>query len=170
MTYDPISRRVWLFGGGTQPSQPVSGDVWEYDGATWTQLDMGSGPQPRVASCVDWMAGVGGMVVAGGGEWDPYYNDTWVWDGSWTELQATGPWSIRQSALCAYDNFRDRMVMHGGGENVDLVADTWEFDGTAWTQHAGPAPAATCCSATTYDATRRYVVSHIDGATWVFGP
>ena len=170
MTYDPTTQRVLLFGGGTTPGQTVYGDVWEYDGLDWTQLDTGTGPEPRIASCVGWVAGAGGMVVAGGGWWDPYYNDTWVWDGAWTEIEATGAWSTRQSALCAYDSFRDRLVMQGGGENIDLVGDTWEFDGTGWTQHNGAGPGATCCAATTYDSVRRQVVSHIGGETWVFGP
>lgn len=170
LAYDPTTGQVLLFGGGTQPSQPIFGDLWSYDGTTWTMQDPGNGPVDRIASCVDWMEGAGGLVVAGGGDWSPYYNDTWVWDGAWTEVEGNGSWSIRQSALCAYDSFRDRIVMHGGGQNVDLVGDTWEFDGTSWTEHAGPTPGATCCSATTYDSVRREVVSHIDGATWVFGP
>jgi hypothetical protein len=43
-------------------------------------------------------------------------------------------------------------------------------DGSDWTQHTGPTPGETCCSAITYDSARREVVSHISGATWVFGP
>lgn len=170
LAYDPTTQQVLLFGGGTQPSQPIFGDLWSYDGTTWTMEDAGSGPVDRIAACVDWMEGASGLVVAGGGDWSPYYNDTWVWNDGWTETQSSGAWSIRQSALCAYDSFRDRLVMHGGGQNIDLVGDTWEFDGSDWTQHTGPTPGETCCSAITYDSARREVVSHIGGATWVFGP
>ncbi|MEM6990947.1 MAG: kelch repeat-containing protein [Myxococcota bacterium] len=172
LTYDTDREVVVLFGGGTQPSQPVLNDVWEYDGTTWTEVDMGTGPEARVATCFEYAGPTLGSVLFGGGDWNPYYGDTWHWDGmDWTELSPASAPSDRQSLMCAYDTFRERLVLFGGGLNpTPLENDIWEFDGVDWTEGPGGGPADSCCRGFAYDEARREIVTLNDGDTWTFGP
>ena len=49
MTLDVARGRVVLFGGrtGSWPSTVLSGETWEWDGATWQQRTPTSAPAPR---------------------------------------------------------------------------------------------------------------------------
>ena len=38
VAYDPVRRRIVLFGGAVEGAQQSSGEVWEFDGATWSRV------------------------------------------------------------------------------------------------------------------------------------
>ena len=47
MTYDTVRNRVQLYGGHTSTG-PALGDMWEWDGAAWSQVTWsGVGPGGR---------------------------------------------------------------------------------------------------------------------------
>lgn len=167
LTYDPRRDRVVLFGGGSQPGAMTYTDLWEYDGTTWTEVALASGPGNRVAGC---FADDGDqLVLFGGGLWNPYFDDTWTWSGA-AFTQATPPAApaARQSMLCVRDAWRDRVVMFGG-DNGGSLADTWEWREGAWTDAMQAGPPAACCFGITYDSARRRTLVVSSGQTWAFG-
>jgi hypothetical protein len=38
IAYDPLRRRIVLYGGATQGAQTSSTDVWEFDGTSWHRI------------------------------------------------------------------------------------------------------------------------------------
>ena len=176
MTFDHATGRTTIFGGGIQPGVPTFDDQWQYDGTTWSQIVTAVTPPRRVAACFAYMASAGGPILFAGGEWtDPYRSDTWRLSGGVFTLldpaQDPGP---RQSAVCAYDPWRDKLVLHGGGltqSPLTFSNEVWEFDGAAWSEVNVPgAPGAGCCGVMTYDAARRQIVYFNEaGITSLFG-
>jgi hypothetical protein len=140
MVYDERRGRTVVFGGsgvGTPPTPgPVYGDLWEFDGRTWTQIEAPNGPSARFAAGAAYDSKRGHVILFGGLTREGSLGDTWAWDGrAWTRLAAAssnGP-SPRAMGYLAYDRKRDRVVMFGGRPRwPDDLNDTWEWDGTAW--------------------------------------
>lgn len=139
MVFDVRRAKLVVFGGmgvaapnapqGSPP--PRLGDLWEFDGRTWTQIHA-MGPSARFAGGATYDS-KRGLVIIFGGLADGNLGDTWGWDGtSWRQLATTGP-SPRSMGHLAYDARRDRVVLFGGrAEWPNDLNDTWEFDGTTW--------------------------------------
>ena len=138
MVYDARRKKIVVFGGlgprtGEQ-SAPMLGDTWEFDGTTWTRLDV-AGPPARLGAGVAYDSKRGVVLLFGGANHEGVFNDLWSWDGTaWKKLSQSGP-EPRVMGYLAYDKKRDRVVMFGGRrgapDNGDL-GDTWEWDGAAW--------------------------------------
>ncbi|MEI6454287.1 MAG: kelch repeat-containing protein, partial [Actinomycetes bacterium] len=47
---DPVSGKVILFSGFSEPGQANYSDTWQWDGSTWTQLHPSTTPSPRNSS------------------------------------------------------------------------------------------------------------------------
>ncbi|MFT7535150.1 MAG: hypothetical protein ACI85K_001101 [Hyphomicrobiaceae bacterium] len=90
--YDQARQRVVLFGGGYPNPQgppwllPVN-DMWDWDGATWTQLTPSNVPSPRYYLRLIYdpqrqqMLALGGMQQAFNGGWLPM-EDVWAFDAN----------------------------------------------------------------------------------------
>src|SRR5690606_2683632 len=72
-------------------------DTWEWDGASWTQVET-TGAPPRFEHAMAYDPMRGKVVLFGGATGDSssllshLVNDTWEWDGvSWTQVATTGP-------------------------------------------------------------------------------
>lgn len=89
----------------------------------------------------------GGTAVTGGNLLDPQStltNQTWRWDGRWTQLHPLDAPSPRTGALMVPDPALGEVLLFGG-EGRDMasttppppvdLSDTWTWDGTTWTQH-----------------------------------
>lgn len=140
MVYDERRGRTVVFGGSgvsTPPTPgPVYGDLWEYDGRTWTQVTAPGGPSARFAAGAAYDSRRGQAIIFGGLTPAGSLGDTWAWDGrTWTKLadaEPGGPEPRSMGAL-AYDRKRDRVVLFGGRKGwPNDLNDTWEWDGTAW--------------------------------------
>jgi hypothetical protein len=139
MTYDPVGKRVLLFGGYDQKSA-LRNDLWAWNGKAWSKLAEG-GPAPRthVRMAFDENAGV--LILFGGSRGGRNaFGDTWMWNGqSWREVAASGP-AKRGSHVMAYDRAAKRIVMYGGsnfdGTAVQAYADTWAWTGQRWVEVA----------------------------------
>lgn len=174
---NPAGSGLVLFGGEYLPggpAQPVAlNDTWElsYDAAantgTWTQVD-GSGclatcpgaPPGRYGASADEAPGGQGLVLFGGEGITPYDqeggppgdNDTWLWNGAWTQVDGSGCLTTctgappgRYGAVLAYDVADDAEVVFGGdeptggcrGSCLHLPSDTWtlgyDAGSGAWT-------------------------------------
>ena len=129
MVYDSARSRVVVFAGAGQNG---SHDVWEYDGATWTERTSTPSPSDRLAPCGAYDAARGVTVVFGGRSSDKEtaLDDTWEWDGSEWRAGPGGP-PARRSCAMAYDAARDAIVMFGGsppGRPGSGLADTWVYE------------------------------------------
>jgi len=160
MGYDPVTKRVILFGG----SPDVSGidgsldSTWAYDVSKngWTELKP-SGPSPaqRNGHATAYDSARGLMILFGGSHAPRDFHDLWAYDPSantWTQLRPSGPVPDgRNGASFDYDPLIDRLVLfggfRGGSAGVEGAAgDTWEYDfgKNTWIEikPTGQAPAA----------------------------
>ena len=102
MAYDTESDRIILFGGGYAEEVNVwtklFDDTWAYDynSNTWSQLDPGTSPSPRIYSDMTYDVRDDRIILFGGGTQSytgqipgPYGNETWQYDfnsNEWEEI------------------------------------------------------------------------------------
>jgi N-acetylneuraminic acid mutarotase len=133
LVFDSRRCRTVLFGGlppGANPLTALS-DTWEYDGASWTQINLRGSPSGRWAHAMVYDTNRARTVLFGG--YGPIYpqgqqtNDTWEYDGTkWAQAFPQHSPGQRQQHGLAYDQIRQRVVMFGGfGGAVDGGA--WEY-------------------------------------------
>jgi hypothetical protein len=178
VAYD-ASRGVTVFFGGTAGSNSaILGDVWEWNGTTWTNpAPSGALPPARTDASLVYDARRGEVLLFGGYELYQgarrYFQDLWAWDGQrWSELtpEGIGP-PPRAEAALAFDTRRHRVVLFGGSDaDGDSGGDTWtlEADDTRqpalqFSVHADHAQLGTLsglrvrarCGATSYNPAQR---------------
>jgi hypothetical protein len=139
MEFDPVRRNVVLYGGHVVGQSLVMvADTWVWDGRGWRRLDADSPPGPRVNAPGAFHAGLGRMLIVGGGSETATLQDMWGWDGStWAKVETSGQ-PTRQAHGVAYDPARQRLVLTGGLDRpgaAERYQDVWEWAGAAW---AGP--------------------------------
>ena len=130
-----------------------------------------AGPSARVAPALAYDKARSKVMLFGGGTWDPYYDDTWSWNGtSWTAIAPAKKPSMRQSARLVYDPTRSLLILFGGADDT-LLNDMWEWDGTNWANVVVTGPPPRCCYAYAHDLARRETVlfGGSDNQTWVYG-
>jgi hypothetical protein len=140
MEFDPVHHNVVLYGGHVlATSLAMAADTWLWNGRAWRRLDTDSPPGPRVNGPGVFHAGLGMILLVGGGDEKATLGDLWGFDGArWTKIGSSGQ-PARQAHGVAYDSARKRLVLTGGLDRPGTAArfqDVWEWDGTAW---AGPA-------------------------------
>ncbi|HUP48369.1 MAG TPA: hypothetical protein VNA04_06225, partial [Thermoanaerobaculia bacterium] len=145
MWYDPILRRTVLYGGIGRKDREGRlerfGDMWTFDGTTWTEIKPATMPPTRYGAQV----GVDGLTnrttLFGGlrletGENDlqrqVYANDTWEWNGStWRQLQTEGAAPPRENSALAWDYSEKGFIVFGGWSGYYL-SDTWRLLDNRW--------------------------------------
>ena len=136
MAYDVGRSRVVLFGGQNGTESHGMSDLWEYNGAEWTEKpSSGSWPSVRFGPALAYHPGLGEVVLFGGrgGTSWTFRSDTWRWNGtSWTAGGA-GP-SGRMRTAMAYDSGLGALVLFGGQGGGGTLGDAWRYDG-AWAAH-----------------------------------
>ncbi|MBO9605636.1 MAG: cadherin-like beta sandwich domain-containing protein [Paenibacillaceae bacterium] len=166
MAYDPVSRKIIMFGG--EGASGVLGDTWLWDGAAWTQAN-GAAPSARggVQMAYDGSHIVlfGGYTLSGGKKLP--IGETWLWDGTqWQQQSPSGSPPAMHSSGMAYDG--QHAVIYGGdlGEISDggftfddgsYTIWTWDGEARTWSNQAGPAGAGyggRWGNATAYDGRR----------------
>lgn len=102
------------------------------------------------------------IVLFGGQSDNAYLDDTWEWDGLWTNVTPADPLdrpSARSRHALAYDSSREKVVLFGGYSVDGYLDDTWEWDGTDWTRmDPATSPLARAGHALTYDSARGKIV------------
>ncbi|MCR9246701.1 MAG: hypothetical protein NXI31_16835 [bacterium] len=127
---------MYLFGGKPGPTSELN-DMWQFDGANWTDITPTAGPLPQTrhfyAGTYDTSRGV--YVLFGGRSGSTNLGDTWEFDGtSWTQLSpATSP-SARRWASMAYDAVQGVCILFGGNGAAGYNNETWSWNGTNWTR------------------------------------
>ncbi|MEZ4368813.1 MAG: hypothetical protein R2939_21420 [Kofleriaceae bacterium] len=163
VAYDANRRVVVAFGG--RDGNTLLGDTWEYDGEAWTQV-VGAGPSPRAEAAMAYDTTRGVIVLFGGNATTSLpptpLDDTWEFDGAWTQVTpATSPPARRRHAM-AYDPAHGRTLVHGGRTTTAAapLGDLWSYDGVTWTAMAtsGASVAARSGHAMAFDPVRDVVV------------
>jgi hypothetical protein len=137
MCFDPVARRILLFGGSSRAG-PVQGDTWHWDGQDWVDVTPGGGPGPRMMASLAADPLRKRVVLFGGAQAKHFHyamNDTWEWDGKywWRMSPKTKP-QVRSWGGMAFSRRTRRMVLFGGAIGVLWDSDhyTWEWDGNDW--------------------------------------
>lgn len=128
--YDRLRQRVLLFGGGS--SSQLRDDLWQWDGAAWTQLSPPLAPQARTGAGMaydelrDRVVLIGGQLAGGN------YGDTWEFDGTtWTQFPAgLGPYSL--APLVCWDEARQAVIAVAGPLAQSPQLRTWQWGGAVW--------------------------------------
>ncbi len=168
LSYD-AGRGVTVLFGGRIGSSALNGETWEWNGATWKQVNCtgtpciaptGS-PRARQWATMAYDTARQATVMFGGNAAHPVDNDTWLWNGTaWTQVSCTGTPCTpsasppgRIAHAMSYDSARGVMVVFWGvGTQGTDLHDGWEWDGATWTQVVpAPAPPARSGSNTAYD-------------------
>jgi hypothetical protein len=122
----------YYWDGGATPFD--YSDVWSWDGVQWTKQRL-SGPMPARDNGSAGTA-AGNVVVFGGQSYQPL-GETWLYNGSWSQLQETAH-TPRARIGPAGASLNNVFYIFGGqytagdGGNVQLN-DLWQWDGTSWT-------------------------------------
>ncbi len=156
--FDPVQRRMILFGGYDQIGNRYLGDTWEWNGGQWTQLTPVSTPGARAVHQRGVTDPLRSRIVLYGATGAPILplSDTWEWDGVTWQPRFVNQAGLGQTWL-VYDPARQRVIKRGN-------ATLWEFDGTTWSpvqQPPGPQPGN---GPLAFDPMRREVVLVETGA------
>ncbi len=168
MTYDPVRRVTVLFGGVACADGGALGDLWEYDGGTWTQRSFASAPPPRARGALTYDRSRNALVLFSGyvgpSNAGNYLTDTWLLEASgWRALDAGTPPSGRIGRL-AYDPDRAASVLFGGSfqagpaQTPQLFQDLWELRSTWNVVNAANAPSPRTLHGTVYAPSYRGVL------------
>ncbi len=135
--YDPLRRRMVVYGGkGLFLSQP-SPDVWSLsldDAPTWSRLETSTQPLGRLGHSGVYDAENDQMVIFGGSD-----SDAWALSlgaGTWTRL--TEAPQDRVGSAAVYDPVRDRMLVFGTREIVP--PEHYDHFGSLWGLSLSPRP------------------------------
>lgn len=100
MWYDPLLRRIYLFGGLAANGSTVLGDTAEFDGTIWTLFAAGTDPTARFEAAVSYMSHTQRAVIFGGEDGGAsQLNDHWGYvprAGNTVELKRWSPQAVNQ--------------------------------------------------------------------------
>ncbi|TRO48323.1 hypothetical protein E2P65_03095 [Candidatus Bathyarchaeota archaeon] len=135
MVYDPVNDRTLLFGGAVyENSYTFFDDLWAYDYAsnTWIEIDCGPGPSGRFNFMMVYVPGIHGLFLFGGYSVRDRTSDTWFYDiegNAWTELEPPDSPSPRSDSAIVYDAENGVVILHDGYCRDDShPSDVWVYD------------------------------------------
>jgi hypothetical protein len=158
MTYDPVRKRVILFGG--RDADGLLNDLWEWDGRSWQQLRPETLMSPRRDHCLVYDTRRRRLITYGGyDERGQAEGNVWEWDGVyWHRMDSVVPGPRRAGAAAVYDERRAKRLEFSGYMEI-VHRTTWAWDGDCWSQvELGAGPVGRSGHAMTYDFQRQRVV------------
>ncbi len=156
MAYDALREVTVLFGGYNGTS--LLGDLWEWNGTTWTQRTA-PGPTARAYHSMVYDSHRGATVIFGGQGSTGDLNDTWEWNGlAWAERTSMSLPSRQSDEAMAYDFQRGVTVLNGIHPAIPTTADTREWNGIAWAFRSSGGPSPRSGQAMAFDPQRGVVL------------
>ena len=136
ISYDPIRKKVVLFGGRMAGEKWIAGDTWEFDGNKWKQINK-NGPTPRSGAVMAFDSRLKQVILYGGNpvittEKD-YNGPMWSWDGiNWNHIDTSIP--LIFNSCMAYNTNDNFMLRFGGWTGKERINDTWVYKDKVWQQ------------------------------------
>lgn len=141
MAFDPVSRRLVLFGG--RRGERVLGDTWVWDGGAWQLLPASDGPAPRTGGALAWDPQRGRLLLFGGEDrTGEALGDLWEYLGppsGWRQVEVPGP--LPQARVFAAFSTAPverseggtelGVLLFGGAAGGQPLGDTWVWLGRA---------------------------------------
>jgi hypothetical protein len=151
MVYDDRRQAVVMFGGiPADRSAAWPSDTWQLGDDGWRRIAT-DGPAGRARAAMIYDSRRRQVVMFGGvgasparGQPQPFFNDTWILDGSrWRQAASGGP-RPRYAHGMVFDERAGVVLLYSGAaahKNAPL-SDMWQWDGTRWTEIplTGPTP------------------------------
>lgn len=130
--------------GNTASGATADGEVWEWNGSTWTQIggDGINGTWSQVSHFgeVDSMASYNGYLYVGLGQ-AASDGDVWRWNGSnWSQIggdSLNSGWTNYAENIYSMSIYNGKLVVGLGRSAGD--GEVWEWSGSAWTKIGGDA-------------------------------
>ena len=154
MASDPTTGRIFVFGGMDLMGQQM-GDLWEWDGKTWTQIITDYGPAARASAAMAYDPARSTILLFGGSAsgQSEKFDDTWELyptSRKWAQLSPKTNAEPLSGHAMVTDTTRKRIILFSGTGNLTrekdpLRNDIWEWDGAqeTWTKRT---PAASTAS------------------------
>lgn len=150
LVYDEARSALLMFGGiaADRATWPI--DTWELRPDGWTRLAT-DGPAGRARTALAYDGKRRQVVLFGGvgappgpGEPQPFFDDTWSWEGAaWRKVADGGP-RARYAHGMVFDERAGVVLLYGGAaaHRDAPLADMWQWDGRRWTEIGltGPTP------------------------------
>lgn len=169
---------IYLFGGIEDPSI-LSNQLWQFDGATWSLVNVSGGPIARWQGTLA-VDPVRNRLVSFGGKSGGWLNDTYEFDGvQWIPRYPAHAPSPRTVGSSCYDPSRGMVLIFGGdtAPHGVRVNDLWGWDGLDWVQLPSPPIGPAFAQSIAFDPTHMRVVVGaslsgvvttyaLDGSTW----
>lgn len=158
VAFDETRGRVVLFGGGFRSGAPMSGETWEWDGATWSRRSSGGGPKARVGHSMTWSPTLRTVVLYGGFADSGSFTDLWQWNGStWSVVDTAGPTPTEGPSLVNGQGNVLTVIGTGTAAGVESGAPlrAWRWTRGRWEAIGGAGPVSRVGQAMGYDPARQ---------------
>lgn len=128
--WDSGANRLLIFGGQSTQA-PFLGDLWAFNGAFWSEIDVGDGPAPRNLYSMAYDTRSARLILFGGATSDGSANDLWFLDTTEDEWSQQSPDGEAPPARSGHDavwlaESRSLFVFGGRGASGDLD-DLWRL-------------------------------------------
>ena len=158
--YDPISKKVIVFGGTDEVNQ--FDDTWTFDGTTWTQISTSVTPGARADATMAFDVKTRKLVMFGGYRGFLFLNDTWLWDGAtmtWTQAQPTTVPTGATNPSLFTDPMNGHVDLFGGYQGRFYSRSMYQWTGSDWLLlNPSTTPYPRAGAVATLDYARRNVV------------
>lgn len=135
LAYDPVERRLVMYGGVDPRVNASTDDVWVRTGIAWRKEIETGPPGTRNNPGFAYDARRDVFVLYGGRTGD---TSVWEWDRTtWTRHEPVSGPPARTQAAFAYDARIEKIVLFGGRTSTTDFDDTWTWDGTEWEDVSG---------------------------------
>jgi YVTN family beta-propeller protein/probable HAF family extracellular repeat protein len=168
LAWDPVGRRVIMFGGRPYYGTPHSADTYAWGANGWVKI-ASQGPEARAAAAMSTDTRRNRVVLHGGwnrsgGTWW-LLNDTWEWDGTqWLRMDVPGsgaPQGRSQPAM-VFDEARGVTVLFGGNLNGPHLSalrnETYEWNGREWRHRSTTGTPSPRLTTMVYDPVARRIL------------
>jgi hypothetical protein len=155
--YDPIRKRIVLFGGHATEKNIIINETWTYQNGTWTLISPANSPPPRCMHTMFYDAQRKGIVVIGGMNESGSLRDMWIFDEKgWKQLDAQIPFE----AIGAHTT-----VVMDKGEYLSFISsidqnlsETWLWSNSKWQKLNIDMPSPRTSASLVFDPSRRCAV------------